>query len=67
MSHLTEVVKTLGAEVPAVKTLVHRLRKRYPTILREEVGRPVSDPSEFDGEIRALRDSLIADEDRIVP
>ena len=67
ISQLTEAVKTLGVEVPPVKTLVQRLRKQYTTILRKEVDRPVSDPSEIDGEIPALRDSLIAAEDRIVP
>jgi hypothetical protein len=67
ISHLTEAVKTLEVEVPAVKTLVQRLQKQYTTILRKEVDRPVSDSSEIDGEIPALRDSLIAAEDRIVP
>ena len=67
ISHLTEAVKTLGVEVPPVKTLVQRLRKQYTTILRKEVDRPVSDSSEIDGETPALRDSLIAAEDRIVP
>jgi hypothetical protein len=60
-------VKTLGVGVPAVKTLVHRLRKQYTTILHQEVGRTVSDPSEVDREIYALCDSLVAAEDRIVP
>ena len=34
---------TLGIGVPALKTLIHRLRKRYSAILREEVARTVSD------------------------
>ena len=33
-----EVAKRMGIGVPAVKTLIHRLRKQYTTILREEVG-----------------------------
>lgn len=62
-----EVAKTLGVGVPAVKSLIHRLRKQYTAILREEVGRTVSDPAEIDGEIHALCDSLIAAEGRMVP
>lgn len=62
-----EVAKTLEIGVPAVKTLIHRLRNQYTAILREEVGRTVSDPAEIDGEIHALCDALIAAEDRLVP
>jgi RNA polymerase sigma factor (sigma-70 family) len=61
-----EVAKTLGVGVPAVKTLIHRLRKDYTAILREEVGRTVSDAAEIDGEIHALCDCLIAAEGRMV-
>jgi RNA polymerase sigma factor (sigma-70 family) len=62
-----EVAKTLGVEVRAVKTLIHRLRKQYTAILREEVGRTVSDPSEIDGEIHALCNSLLAAEGHMGP
>lgn len=62
-----EVAKTLEIGVPAVKTLIHRLRKQYTAILREEVARTVSDPAEIDGEIHALCDALIAAEGRLVP
>jgi transposase len=60
-----EVAKTLGIGVAAVKTLIHRLRKRCNAILREEVARTVSDPAEVDDEIHALCDALIAAEGRI--
>ena len=46
----------------AVKTLIHRLRKRHAQILREEVGRTVNDPEEVDDEIRALCDAMVAAE-----
>ena len=46
----------------AVKTLVHRLRKRHGQILREEVGRTVTDSEEIDDEIRALCDAFVAAE-----
>jgi RNA polymerase sigma factor (sigma-70 family) len=46
----------------AVKTLIHRLRKRHGQILREEVSRTVTDPEEVDDEIRALCDAVMAAE-----
>jgi hypothetical protein len=46
--------------------LIHRLRKRYTTLLRAEVARTVSDPGEIDEEIHALCDALIASEGRLV-
>jgi len=60
-----EVAKGMGIGVPALKTLIHRMRKQYTAILREEVGRTVSDPSEIDAEIHSLCDALIAAEGRI--
>ena len=45
----------------------YRLRKRYTALLREEVGRTVSDPAEIDGEIHALCEALIASEGRLDP
>src|ERR1700741_307559 len=55
-----EVARRMGIGVSAVKTLIHRLRKQYTTILREEVGRTVSDPADIDVEIHSLCDALIA-------
>ncbi|MFY9983250.1 MAG: hypothetical protein WAK31_00765 [Chthoniobacterales bacterium] len=57
-----EVAKKLGISLGATKTWVHRFRKRYAVLLREEVWRTVSDPSEIDDEIRALCDALISAE-----
>lgn len=62
-----EAAKRMGMTVPAVKTLIHRLRKQYTAILREEVCRTVSDPTEIDAEIHCLCDALIAAEGRIAP
>jgi hypothetical protein len=53
--------------VGTVKTLIHRLRKRYFAVVREEVACTVSDPAELEGEIRALCDALIAAEGRLRP
>ena len=57
----------LRVSVGAVKTLIHRLRKRYITLMREEVGRTVLDPADIEDELRALCDALIASEGRLDP
>jgi len=62
-----EVASRLALSTGAVKTLIHRLRKRYTALLREEVGRTVSDPAEIDEEIHALCEALIASEGRLSP
>jgi RNA polymerase sigma factor (sigma-70 family) len=62
-----ELSEKLGVSPGGVKTLVHRLRKRYTSLLREEVARTVSDPAEIDSEIHALCDALIAAEGRMNP
>jgi RNA polymerase sigma factor (sigma-70 family) len=56
----------LEVSVGTVKMLIHRVRKRYTTLLRAEVARTVSDPGEIDEEIDALCDALIASEGRPV-
>jgi RNA polymerase sigma factor (sigma-70 family) len=62
-----EVANRLKVSTGGVKTLIHRLRKRYTALLREEVGRTVSDPAEIDEEIHALCDALVASEGRLGP
>ena len=62
-----EVAKRLQLSTGAVKTLIHRLRKRYTALLRGEVWRTVSDPAEFDEESQALCEALIASEGRLSP
>src|SRR5262249_9225610 len=62
-----EVANRLQVSTGAVKTLIHRMRKRYTALLREEVGRTVSDPAEIDEEIHALCEALIASEGRLGP
>jgi len=58
-----EVANRIQVTTGAVKTLIHRLRKRYTALLREEVGRTVSDPAEID----ALCDALVASEGLVLP
>ncbi len=62
-----EVANRLELSIGGVKTLIHRLRKRYTALLREEVGRTVVDPTEIDEEIHALCDALVASEGRLGP
>jgi RNA polymerase sigma factor (sigma-70 family) len=62
-----EVAARLGVGTGAIKTLIHRLRKRYTALLREEVGRTVSDPAEIDEEVHALCEALIASEGHLSP
>jgi len=45
----------------AVKVAVHRLRRRFGELLREEIAETVGDPSEVDDEIRYLLGALRAD------
>ena len=54
-----EIAKSLGVSIGAAKTLIHRFRKQYAAILRQEVGRTVAHPAEIEDEIRALCDALV--------
>ena len=42
----------------AVKVAIHRLRKRFGTLLRREIGQTVTSPDEVDDEIRRLQSAL---------
>lgn len=48
------LARELGTSETAARVAVHRLRKRFCAVLREEVARTVSDPSDVDAEIRWL-------------
>jgi DNA-directed RNA polymerase specialized sigma24 family protein len=52
--------KSLGVPETAVKRLVHQLRQRYRTLLREEVAQTVERPEEVDEELRYLCAALAA-------
>jgi DNA-directed RNA polymerase specialized sigma24 family protein len=49
--HLAEI---LGVSTAVVKRLMHEFRRRYGTLLREEIARTVEDGSDVDDEIRYL-------------
>ncbi len=44
----------LGTTEGAIKKMVHRLRRRYGLLLREEIAATVADPEEIDAELRHL-------------
>ena len=49
-----EVAKSLGMEEGAVRVAIHRLRKRYRALLRDEIAHTLSDEAMVDAELRAL-------------
>jgi RNA polymerase sigma-70 factor (ECF subfamily) len=49
-----EIAARLGLTEAAVKMAVQRLRARYRTLLREEIGKTVASPEEIDDEVRHL-------------
>jgi RNA polymerase sigma-70 factor (ECF subfamily) len=46
--------QALGINEGAARVAVHRLRKRYRELLRDEIAQTLSDPSHVDDELRAL-------------
>jgi RNA polymerase sigma-70 factor (ECF subfamily) len=52
------IAADLGISEAAVKMAVHRLRKRYREVLRDEIGQTVASPDEIEAEIRQLFTSL---------
>lgn len=51
---LAEVAARLKISDGSARTLLHRLRKRYGELLREEIGRTLANPTDVDDEIRHL-------------
>ena len=49
-----QAAQTLGMTENAVKVAVHRLRKRYRELLRDEISQTVSDQAQIDEEIGSL-------------
>jgi DNA-directed RNA polymerase specialized sigma24 family protein len=52
--------KSLGVPETSVKNLVHQLRQRYRTLVREEVAQTVENPEDVDEELRYLCAALAA-------
>jgi RNA polymerase sigma factor (sigma-70 family) len=53
VSH-AEAAKRLSMDETAVRVAVHRLRKRYRQLLRDEIAHTLSDPAQVDDEMRTL-------------
>ncbi len=54
----TETANSLAISEGAARVVVHRMRKQYREMLREEIAQTVSGPDEIDDEIRSLFASL---------
>jgi DNA-directed RNA polymerase specialized sigma24 family protein len=55
-----EAARTLGWEEGAMRVAVHRLRKRYRELLRDEIAQTLTDPAQVAEELRALQAALSA-------
>jgi RNA polymerase sigma factor (sigma-70 family) len=53
-----EAAKSLGVDEGAVRVAVHRLRKRYRELLREEIAGTLSDASQVQQELQSLQAAL---------
>ena len=53
LSH-AEAARKLGMEETAVRVAVHRLRKRYRQLLRDEILQTLADPAQVDEKMRSL-------------
>ncbi len=53
-----EVAADLEMTEPAVKVAIHRLRRKFGRLLREEVSQTLSDPAFLDEEMRFLLGAL---------
>jgi RNA polymerase sigma factor (sigma-70 family) len=53
-----QVADGLGLSLAAIKTAIHRIRRRYRALLREEVARTVTTPAEVEEELSCLRAAL---------
>ena len=62
-----QAAAALQVSVGAVKTLIHRLRKQYTALVREEIGRTLSNPADADAEIHELCEALMIAEGWILP
>ena len=52
---------TLGMQPASARSAVHRLRKRFRELFRDEVSSTVADPAEVDDEMRAVIAALGSD------
>ena len=53
-----QLAEELGMSESGIKVAVHRLRRRFGTALRQEIGQTVAHPEQVDDEIRHLLECL---------
>lgn len=53
-----EAARSLGLDEGAVRVAVHRLRKRYRELLRDEIAGTLSDPTQVQQELQSLHAAL---------
>ena len=49
-----ELAKTLKMSEPSIRVAVHRLRRRYREVLRQQIAQTVAGPDEVEAELLAL-------------
>jgi RNA polymerase sigma-70 factor (ECF subfamily) len=54
----SQVAEELGMSTEALRVAIHRLRKRFGRLVREEVIQTIADPEQVDDEIRFLLTTL---------
>ena len=54
----TELAGQLGTSEPAVRVAVHRLRRRYRQVLRDEIAQTLASPDGIEDELRSLMTAL---------
>jgi len=57
--------RTLNIGLPALKTLIYRLRRRHTQLLREEVTQTVLNSNDVDAEVHTLCEALVQAEGRV--
>ena len=57
--------QALNVGLPALKTLIHRLRRRHTQLLREQVAQIVLDSNDVDAEAHALCEALVQAQGRV--
>lgn len=53
-----EAARTAGMDEGALRVAVHRLRKRYRELLRDEIAQTLADPAQADDELRSLMTAM---------
>ena len=61
LANYAEAARQLGTTEAAARVAAHRLRKRYRSLLRDEIAQTVATPEDVDDEIRHLFEALACD------